>query len=334
MIRLACTNCREVLTIDDAFAGGVCRCQHCGTIQTVPATSAANEVAVGGPNLGGGRGGTAFGTALPEGTGLDDLAGAVASSGLSSQRLTRPDPAATKPTTTARPAARRTSPVPLFAVAGGVIVLLLAAVVYLATRTPTAPSTAQQPTANRTVTPPVGPNFCGTPLTGDTIVYLLDRGGATQEVSGALRDATLRSALSLGNGRHFQIVFWDNGTDRAAYPPTSATYATKENVEAARKMIDDVSTFGRSDVLPVLPAVFAEHPDTIVLATAKGWDLDEKWAADVLAARATSLARISTFSLGSAPPPANATPALKTLAERTGGAYVELSDADLSSPGR
>ena len=24
------------LEIDDAFAGGVCRCQHCGTIQTVP----------------------------------------------------------------------------------------------------------------------------------------------------------------------------------------------------------------------------------------------------------------------------------------------------------
>src|SRR5215217_6168635 len=36
MISLTCTNCRTVLTIDDAFAGGVCRCQHCGTIQTVP----------------------------------------------------------------------------------------------------------------------------------------------------------------------------------------------------------------------------------------------------------------------------------------------------------
>ena len=37
MIQLNCTNCRELLTIDDAFAGGVCRCQFCGTIQTVPA---------------------------------------------------------------------------------------------------------------------------------------------------------------------------------------------------------------------------------------------------------------------------------------------------------
>ena len=38
MISLACTSCKQVLQIDEAFAGGVCRCQHCGTIQTVPAS--------------------------------------------------------------------------------------------------------------------------------------------------------------------------------------------------------------------------------------------------------------------------------------------------------
>src|SRR5436190_20687674 len=38
MIRITCTQCRNLLEIDDAFAGGVCRCQHCGTIQTVPAS--------------------------------------------------------------------------------------------------------------------------------------------------------------------------------------------------------------------------------------------------------------------------------------------------------
>lgn len=36
MIQLQCSNCNTVLSIDDAFAGGVCRCQFCGTIQTVP----------------------------------------------------------------------------------------------------------------------------------------------------------------------------------------------------------------------------------------------------------------------------------------------------------
>jgi hypothetical protein len=37
MIRIGCTHCKAILTVDDAFAGGVCRCQHCGTIQVVPA---------------------------------------------------------------------------------------------------------------------------------------------------------------------------------------------------------------------------------------------------------------------------------------------------------
>src|SRR5687768_5985096 len=36
MIVLTCTNCRARLEMDDAFAGGVCRCMYCGTIQTVP----------------------------------------------------------------------------------------------------------------------------------------------------------------------------------------------------------------------------------------------------------------------------------------------------------
>jgi hypothetical protein len=39
MIRLECTNCKQTLTIEDAFAGGVCRCQFCGTIQTVPSNT-------------------------------------------------------------------------------------------------------------------------------------------------------------------------------------------------------------------------------------------------------------------------------------------------------
>src|SRR6266576_2523460 len=43
MISLTCTSCQKVLEIDDAFAGGVCRCQYCGTIQTVPARLKGNS---------------------------------------------------------------------------------------------------------------------------------------------------------------------------------------------------------------------------------------------------------------------------------------------------
>src|SRR5436309_1178295 len=85
MISLTCTNCREVLTIDDAFAGGVCRCQHCGTIQTVPsrlrggATPKPTKVDPATKTLYR-RSGTA--DSKNPGTGLDELAEVVASSGL------------------------------------------------------------------------------------------------------------------------------------------------------------------------------------------------------------------------------------------------------------
>ena len=36
MITLTCNQCQAHLEMDDAFAGGVCRCQYCGTIQHVP----------------------------------------------------------------------------------------------------------------------------------------------------------------------------------------------------------------------------------------------------------------------------------------------------------
>src|SRR5688572_2527484 len=98
MISLTCTKCKTTLEMDDAFAGGVCRCQHCGTIQTVPSRLKASgrpssPVGTGQKALYGGTGNTAGvgsgGSALPS-SGLDDLATAVAgSSGLSNNLTTR-----------------------------------------------------------------------------------------------------------------------------------------------------------------------------------------------------------------------------------------------------
>src|SRR4030095_1031460 len=96
MISITCTNCQTLLSIDDAFAGGVCRCQHCGTIQTVPSKKKD------------GPGGTAAGLGVKTpktlyqkrvrdasvGRGLDELAEVVTSSGLAgsglSSRAARP----------------------------------------------------------------------------------------------------------------------------------------------------------------------------------------------------------------------------------------------------
>src|SRR4051794_17662849 len=93
MIRLTCTHCKSTLEMDDAFAGGVCRCQHCGTIQTVP--THAKNTAHPQPSRGKsppskslykGRPGPAFGGGISSSPGLDELASAAASSGLGGGR--------------------------------------------------------------------------------------------------------------------------------------------------------------------------------------------------------------------------------------------------------
>jgi len=80
MISITCTNCQSVLTIDDAFAGGVCRCQFCGTIQTVPSKAEAalhaSGVTTTTKSLYHKENAPSPSRAESSGTGLEDLAGA------------------------------------------------------------------------------------------------------------------------------------------------------------------------------------------------------------------------------------------------------------------
>src|SRR5882672_8026508 len=96
MINLTCTSCHKLLQIDDAFAGGVCRCKFCGTIQTVPsqktraaaptAASVAPKAAAKTLVPSSGSGHHSY-TPPGSGTGLDELAQIVASSGLAGTGL-------------------------------------------------------------------------------------------------------------------------------------------------------------------------------------------------------------------------------------------------------
>lgn len=133
MISLNCTSCKKLLEIDDAFAGGVCRCQHCGTIQTVPA-SLKRASRAGAPQPAVSKAlyqkkPRAPGEVGRSGSGLEALADSVgASSGLARSALkTR----AAVPTQT--PVRKPVAPMLLVA-AGAIIVLLLVVIVWLTTR--------------------------------------------------------------------------------------------------------------------------------------------------------------------------------------------------------
>ena len=336
MIRIACTNCKTVLSIDDAFAGGVCRCQHCGTIQTVPA-HAKNRAATAGAVTGSKAIYHRGGKSDPSSDSLDELSAAVASSGLSgsgltSNRLQRRGPLSS--------AGSKQSTTMIFAIVGGVIVVLVIIIIWLATRgggggasngnsaqSQGGTNSVPAPT-NNTVAAVSGPNFCGIRLDVPAVVYVLDRGGATKEVFGSLKEAALKSAATLGPDRKFQIVFWHNDSEDAAYPASSTTYASKENIAAATRAIDDVFAFGASDAGPAIQKAVAQSPGAIILATAKGDQLDNSWTDQMLTARGSSNAKIYTIDLSSS---GGASQPLKNLAAKTGAQYVQVSSSTLSA---
>jgi hypothetical protein len=331
MISLTCTHCKSVLTMDDAFAGGACRCQHCGTIQTVP-TKLKGNTKVAAPA----KGKTLYRNKARDGaagTGLDDLADAILSSGLSSGDLRRPG------------AKRRARFMLVFIGTSCLILILASAVIYLAMRgNPSkadhAPSASESPavsarssasTGSEAATPVAAktPNFCGIPLDGQTIIYVLDRGDSTRDLFGDLKQACYSSIDSLGPQKKFQVIFWNNGSDDA-FPSGAPTFATKDNLEAARKTLDDIAAHGKTDITPAFTKAIAAKPSTIVIATAKAWDLDDNFVTSIQTTRGASKAKIHTVALSD---PGSST-ALKRIAGNNAGEFKVVSETELKEFGR
>ena len=338
MISITCTHCSANLTMDEAFAGGVCRCQHCGTIQTVPAArkdkagfSGAGATTVQQKALYQRRGRAA----VDAGSGLDELADVVASSGLggsglTSGRLSRPAGSSSQPTDHAPLPQPSSNLMPLI-IGGGVLILLLVGViVYLIAdhgESPLIADLRDEALATEAPTPihTAAPSFLGIPL-GDSVVYVVDRGSSTQPLFGYLKEATFRSVESLGGDRKFQIVFWDTGEGRSAAFPALMTFATKDNIAAVKRSAEDVFPFGQTDARPALELALKQKPAELVIATGKGWDLGDEFVEMVNQVRTASPdTKIHTVSLGAGAQ----SPALKQIAATTKGEYREVPEGDL-----
>jgi hypothetical protein len=133
VISLNCTSCQKALEIDDAFAGGVCRCQYCGTIQTVPAK-------LKNPQAAAPAGKTLYQKKVrapgQSGTGLEDLADAVAtSSGLTRNALRAGNPnRAAKPAPPPPPPEPKKNLLPIFVAISGVLLLVIVVLIVLLLR--------------------------------------------------------------------------------------------------------------------------------------------------------------------------------------------------------
>lgn len=329
MIILNCSNCHAVLEMDEAFAGGVCRCRHCGAIQTVPVHHKHRNVAAAKKK----QGRTLYSKrasredAIPS-SGLDQLAQVVASSGLSSDTL--------RGLRKKKPSRQKVFLIGLGA--GAVLILIAVAItvsvmrarpISLPSANPVAASSAGGAETASAASLTGTPNFCGIALTDRSVIYVLDRGSGTSDSFSYLKEACFKSAASLGADRRFQIIFWNNGSEDA-YPSSGPTLATAVNVEAARKALDGVYAHGQSDVGSALTKAVAANPDRILLVTAKGAQLGEEFIQQVLKIHQGHPTKIDTFDIGGS----DSTAAMKTIAGRTGGGAYLLSEADLKRYGK
>jgi von Willebrand factor type A domain len=377
MIRLTCTHCKSTLEMDDAFAGGVCRCQHCGTIQTVP--SHAKSTAYPQPatkssskSLYKGRTTTNLDSATSSSSGLDELASAVASSGLASELSKQPggrvggdaNGAGRQSGSSSRSSssrgngsrgqtlayrtpdagAKKNNLVLILALAGGgvavlLVVVLLAFLLMRGSAVSIAPAGGTGGASGGAVTSvsgsggesgaTSGPRFCDLPLTGQRVVYVLDRGDASKMLFDPLKNAAYKSVETLGDDREFAIVFWkrstDSGLEDVSFPIKGTVRATKNELDACKKKFEDLTASGATEIDDAINAAMARNPDEIVIATPKGYLLEENVLAAVDRARGTSSVKIHTIGLGFG----GSSNVLKAIAQKTGGTYREIPEKDL-----
>jgi hypothetical protein len=214
-------------------------------------------------------------------------------------------------------------------VLGTLVVVLVVWLIFHQSNTPTASDSQNTPdnqprTTNNKQQTTNAPNYMGLPLSGPSVIYLLDRGSGTLETFDFIKRGAIRSIASLGAGTKFQIIFWE--TDSIIESPKGTMrFATAENVAATDEEIKDVYAFSQSTIDKSLQKALAQNPDQIVIVTGK-YGLDDEFVNSVMALRKTSPVKIHTVSLGKSASPE----ALKKLAEKTGGTFKEVTGAALA----
>ena len=331
MISIVCTNCQANLTIDDAFAGGVCRCQYCGTIQTVPAKSKPTVASAAAPKP---AAATASKTLYQNkarvrqttstGTGLDDLASAVASSGLSSLS-NRAGASATGLKTEDK----KKKLLPLILIACGIIIVLLGILIAVlmshgkGTKSGGGP---ENPGGNGTELAN-GSSFCGISLHQPSTIFLIDRGNSIANDFDTAKAVCFKSIDKFGPDRKFQVILWDNDSGTLEFPAGQMADATAGNVTELRKYFQDTIASGSSRLSGPLKEAVSRAPSEIVIVTGKGsQDLDED-DANVLRGMIGKNIRIDAVQIYPSAPAPNSV--LQEVSRATGGTFKTVSTAEL-----
>lgn len=329
MVSITCTNCKASLTIDDAFVGGVCRCQYCGTIQTVPRNrpSAPQAIPAHAPKTLYSNQARTRSAAPASGTGLDELADAVASSsGISGSGLAGQGTGGnTAPGEQALPEAQpRPSRMmlPMLLVGSAIAIVLLGILVAILLSRGSGSNSASAVSSTGSPDVILGPSFCGIPVNGGSVIFILDRGNSIGELFDTLKATCYKTLKQLGPDRKFQVILWDNEAGSAEFPAGTMRNATAGAIEDCQRDFQDLTASGSSHLSGPIREALSRHPQMIVIATGKS-DLDDDDTAALKGAGSAGI-RVDAVQIAAAP---NAV--LEQVCKATGGQLKVVSSAEL-----
>lgn len=328
------------MTVDDGFAGGVCRCSGCGTIQTVPAEATQMVGATSGKVI--------FEKPGRMGSNLDELGQIVSSSGLVGSGLVSGHRHAPPP-----PKNRILKP----AAVGGAIALLLATGVLIGLSMrgstgvvqPDSPSSVEghsKSSASKTVQSKSeetrktkstaksksndstargeSKRASGAHSISDldlseskVVIFLFDRGESTRPFIDDLRKSALDVAGKLGAERKFQIIYWTANSDTPLAPEVPET-PSDSTIEQTRSELANIEIPRSTDIEPALEIALEGSPTDIIIASAKGWQLDEDFVKFVVESTKPKSIRVHTIAFSTGPE----SEALKQIASETNGQFV------------
>ena len=295
-LRVRCDQCRKRISIDEAFAGGMCRCPYCGAITRVGG-SLVNESSAARPDVPG--------------------------------RPAVPGAPAVAPAEVPAEAIPMAKPIVIQGITALVLLVLLVlmgafVVVFYITQI-RKPGGANGPPVVVVVPPPTNPfTVEGVRVAGmeidPPVVYVIDGSSGMQSFYDAAGAVVRHSILKLGADDKFNlmIVRPDGPVDL----PGGWTGGGQAGDEKARALLDTHLPTGATDLGPALARAISLSPRTVVILAAKSPD------PSAVAGKATAAGcAVSCISLGAY---ADVSDPMKQLAEQTGGKFVQFDDAQLA----
>jgi len=312
--RIRCKDCRKKISIDEAFAGGVCRCPYCAALVLVP-----------------NKGGKADNGARPESPAGRPDTPAAPPAGPTAPADETAIAAAHGQTEipTAKPVKLQgiVSIILSVLIVGMIIALSILVGAYVAKDIPTSKKPPELPhiTVDYGVTAFTinsdHPAVAGDMKVTTPVVYCIDTSDNMQQVIEYAGEIVLGSLKSLGGGK-FTVILLGEETDQAlSDQPIEADQAAQAK---AREFLT-AEVFGAADLARGLRAALAAKPATIVLmARSTGMDTQElQTVAEEISSQG---ARLLTIALDAS---ADAQKELADIARTTGGESRAFTAAEL-----